>query len=352
MTSIAKIPPDFNFDDIEILKKAIKANTALAELNGLILSLPNYEILLQPLTIREAVASSEIENIRTTTIDILQAEISHEISNLSKEQKETLNYKEALLSGFQRIKKQEFLATNDLVFIQEILEPNKSGIRNQMGTVIADGKGKVIHTPPQEEKEIRDLMKNLDDFINNKEDEIDPLIKMAIHHYQFETIHPFFDGNGRTGRIAMILYLILAGRLRYPALFLSGYILQNKADYYRLLQQVREKNSWKEWILFILEGVAIQSRESSQKILAISHLKKHWKEILKTNYAQIYSVEILDYLFSQAFYTQTNMSSRLSISRPTSIKYLEIFEKEGLMKEKRVGKERLFYISAFLEALQ
>ena len=350
--SMMQIPPDFDFDDIEILKKAIKANTALAELNGLILSLPNYEILLQPLTIREAVASSEIENIRTTTIDILQAEISHEINNLSKEQKETLNYKEALLSGFQRIKKQEFLATNDLVSIQKILEPNRSGIRNQMGTVIADSKGKVIYIPPQKENEIRDLMRSLDDFMNKKEDGIDPLIKMAIHHYQFETIHPFFDGNGRAGRIAMILYLILAGRLRYPVLFLSGYILENKVDYYRLLQEIREKNSWKEWILFILEGVTVQSKESSHKILAISHLKKHWKEILKTNYPQIYTVEILDYLFSQAFYTQTNMSVKLSISRPTSIKYLEIFEREGLMKEKKVGRERLFYIPAFLEVLQ
>ena len=261
MTKIQLLSPNFDVNDVDILKKAIEANNALGELNGLIYSLPNYELFLQPLTVREAVASSEIENIRTTTIDILQAEVAANNSVLPTVQKETLNYKEALLREYKELKENNFLATNGIVRIQDILEPSNTGIRTQMGTVIADGFGKIIHESPQEETEteteIRNLLENLDVYINDHNDNVDPLIKMAVYHYQFESIHPFYDGNGRTGRILMILYLALVGRLRYPVLFLSDYILREKTDYYRLLQEVRTKGSWKEWILFILEGVNI-----------------------------------------------------------------------------------------------
>jgi len=348
---IKKIPPNFDTDDVDILKKAIEANNNLGELNGLIYSLPNFELFLQPLTVREAVASSEIENIRTTTLDVLQAEITFNKSNLLNVQKETLNYKKALLQGYEELKENNFLATNGIVRIQKILEPSKFGIRNQMGTVIADGSGNVVHEPPQNETKIRDLMENLDEYINNFDDKIDPLIKMAIYHYQFESIHPFYDGNGRTGRILMILYLSLAKRLRYPVLFLSDYILKNKVDYYRLLQEVRTKESWKEWILFILEGVNIQAKETAEKVKQMSDLKTQWKNNLKQKYPQIYSVEMIDYLFSYAFYTQTNIVKSVDISRPTAVKYLEIFIKNKYMKEKQVGKERLFYIPDFVDLL-
>ena len=305
---------------------------------------------MQPLTAREAVASSEIENIRTTTIDILQAEINRENSILPSALKETLNYKDALLKGYEIVKEKGFLATNFIVEIQKILEPNKSGIRNQMGTVIADGQGNIIHTPPQKESEIRDLMDNLDKYTNSDTD-TDPLIKMAINHYQFESIHPFFDGNGRTGRILMILQLILANRLHYPVLFLSGYILDYKANYYRLLQEVRTKNNWKEWVLFILEGVKVQSIETAKKVKQISDLKLTWKRFLKAEYPQFYSIEILDYLFSSAFYTQTHMSNKVDLSRPTIVKYLDLMIQNNQIKDKKIGKERLFFIPEFLEIL-
>jgi len=350
MSDLSILPPNFNTDDVDILKKALEANIALAELNGLIYSLPNYDLLLQPLTAREAVASSEIENIRTTTLDILQAEITRESSLLPSALKETLNYKDALFVGYNLVKNKGFLATNIVVEIQKILEPAKYGIRTQMGTVIADGYGNIVHTPPQKESEIRDLMDNLDNYINDNS-EVDVLIKMAISHYQFESIHPFYDGNGRTGRILMILHLVLLKRLHYPVLFLSGYILSQKEDYYRLLQEVRTKNNWKEWVLFILEGVRIQSLETAKKVKQISDLKLNWKKILKQEYPQFYSVEILDYLFNFAFYTQTHMSDKIDLSRPTIVKYLDLMVLNNQMKEKKVGKERLFFIPQFLEIL-
>ena len=345
-----RLSQNFDFDKIEILKASKEAGIALAELNGLIYGIPNYELLLTPLTAREAVASSEIENIRTTTLDILQSEISTE-KITAPAQKETLNYKSALLTGYQTVKKKGFLATNDLVEIQKILEPNKAGIRNQMGTVIADGQGNVVHTPPQQESEIRDLLADLDNFVNNHHDGIDPLIKSAIIHYQFETIHPFFDGNGRTGRILMILYLVLTSRLYFPVLFLSGYILNQKVDYYRLLQEVRKTENWDEWVLFVLKGIEIQSKETSIKVKKISDLKLSFKKLLKEKYSKIYSVELLDYLFNSAFYTQTHFSKKLKISRPTAIKYLNQLAEDGYLKEKKSGKERLFFIPEFVEVL-
>ncbi|MEI6729195.1 MAG: Fic/DOC family N-terminal domain-containing protein [bacterium] len=350
MSDLKTLPPEFDFDDVDILKKSLEANIALAELNGLVYSLPNYDLLLQPLTAREAVASSEIENIRTTTLDILQAEITRENTLLPSAQKETLNYKDALLAGYKIVKDKGFLATNIIVEIQKILEPNKSGIRTQMGTVIADGQGNVVHTPPQKESQIRDLMDNLGQFINNDIGG-DPLVKMAIAHYQFESIHPFYHGNGRTGRILMILYLVMVSRLRYPVLFLSGYILSNKAIYYKLLQEVRTKYSWKEWALFILEGVRVQSLETAKKVKQISDIKLKWKKILKQEYSQFYSIEILDYLFEYAFYTQTHMSERVDLSRPTIAKYLDLMVQNNQLGEKKVGKERLFFIPEFLEIL-
>jgi Fic family protein len=352
MPILKKLPPEFNVDDVEILKAVNLANRALAQLDGLVFSLPNYDMLLHPLTAREAVASSEIENIRTTTLDILEAELSTNSHTLPRSQKETLNYREALLKGYRAVKENNFIATNSIVNIQHVLEPNNSGIRTQMGTVILDGFGTIVYEPPQNEREIRDLMDNLDNYTNLFEDGVDPLIKLAIIHYQFESIHPFYDGNGRTGRILMILYLVLAKRLKYPVLYLSGYILQNKNTYYTLLKNVTEESRWKEWVLFILEGVRVQSEETASRVRLMSELKLAWKKKLKHDYPKLYSFEVLDYLFGYAFYTQTHMNRQLDISRPTISKYLNKLLEDGLMKDKVSGKERLFYIPELLEILK
>lgn len=357
-SSLAPLPPKINLREVEILEKALKANIALAELNGLVLSIPNYEILLAPLTAREAVASSEIENIHTTTLDILQAELFPE-EKLSKEQKETLNYKQALLAGYQSILSKEFISTNQIVDIQKVLEPSKSGIRKLPGTVIVNGLGEVIYTPPQGESLLRALLKNWEDYCNQTS-EVDALIRMAILHYQFESIHPFYDGNGRTGRILMVLQLVLEKRLRFPILFLSGYILKTKRRYYELLQKVRTENYWKEWIIYILEGIEKQSLETSQRILAIKNLieeikhpltidsrpTKTWFPVPKT-----ISGDILDYWFSRAFYSQKDMVKTLGINRKTASKYLDSFYKMKFLELKIIKKQKIYFNPEFIKLL-
>ncbi len=341
-STLAHLPPKINLREVEILEKALKANIALAELNGLVVSIPNYEILLAPLTAREAVASSEIESIFTTTLDILQAELFPE-EKLPKEQKETLNYKQALLAGYGSILSKEFISTNQIVDIQKVLEPSKSGIRKLPGTVIVNGLGEVIYTPPQGETLLRTLLKNWEDY-GNEPSEVDALIRMAILHYQFESIHPFYDGNGRTGRILMVLQLVLEKRLRFPILFLSGYILKTKRRYYELLQKVRTENSWKEWVIYVLEGIEKQSLETSQRILAI-------KELIEKTKHQIHSRELMDYMFSKAFYSQKDMVKYLEINRKTASKYLEELRKKNVLGMKIVKKQKIYFNPKFIELL-
>ncbi|QQR55630.1 Fic family protein [Candidatus Peregrinibacteria bacterium] len=353
---LAPLPPKINLRDVEILEKALKANIALAELNGLVHSIPNFEILLAPLTAREAVASSEIESIYTTTLDILQAELFPE-EKLPKEQKETLSYKQALLAGYQSVLSKEFISTNQLVEIQKILEPSKAGIRKLPGTVIVNGMGEVIYTPPQGEALLRALLKNWEEYCNDPS-KVDTLVRAAILHYQFESIHPFYDGNGRTGRILMVLQLVLEKRLRFPVLFLSGYILKTKRRYYELLQKVRTENLWKEWIVYILEGIEKQSLETSERILAIKNLVEETKHPLTIDgrptkgwFAKTISGDILDYWFSRAFYSQKDMVKTLGINRKTASKYLDGFHKMGFLKMKIVKKQKIYFNPKFIRLL-
>ena len=350
---LPNLPPKINLREVEILEKALKANIALAELNGLVLSIPSYEILLAPLTVREAVASSEIENIFTTTLDILQAELFPEKS-LPKEQKETLNYKQALLAGYKMVLEKEFISTNQIVAIQKVLEPNKSGIRKLPGTVIVNGFGEVIYTPPQGEHILRALLKNWEDYCNEHSTEpsqVDALVRMAILHYQFESIHPFYDGNGRTGRILMVLQLVLEKRLRFPILFLSGYILKNKRRYYELLQKVRTENAWKDWIIYVLDGVEKQSKETSERILSIKKLMEKNGNQIKKILPKIYSAELINYLFAKAFYSQKDMIKNFGISRRTASKYLESLRKIKVLEMKIVKKQKIYWSSEFIELL-
>ena len=231
------LPPKTNLETKKILKKAIQANRALAKLNGVAKIIPNSQILINSLVLQEAKDSSEIENIITTHDELYRASV--DISNISNETKEVQNYSKALLLGYNLVKDNELLLKKYIVAIQKELEQNDAGIRRQSGTVLKNEQtDEVIYTPPQEFELIDRLMSDLERYINEPND-IDPLINMAIIHYQFESIHPFYDGNGRTGRIINILYLILNDLLDIPILYLSRYIIKNKADYYRLLQEVR-----------------------------------------------------------------------------------------------------------------
>lgn len=347
------LPPDYDFDDLDIWKKVNSANIALSRLSGEAKSIPNREVLIEPLTFREAVASSEIENIITTLDEAFQVTYFTE-KELKIEQKETRSYRKALLAGYGIIKEKEFLNTNAILEIQSKLEPGRGGIRKLPGTQIKNlGTNEVLYIPPEGEKVIRDLLQNFDDYLNDFSDDIDPLIKMAVLHYQFESIHPFYDGNGRTGRILMVLYLCLAQRLDLPILFISGYINRHRSDYYRLLREVTLNHNWKEWVLFILGAVEEQSLKTTQSVTGIRELMRKYRETISTRKPKIYSAELVEYLFSYPYYTKATMLKKLGISsRNTAYKYFSELREIGLIEEKRYKKEIIYYCPAFHELLR
>jgi Fic family protein len=351
---LPSIPPKEDFNDVELLKLVNKANNSIFELKGSAHILPNRFILISPFSIREAVASSGIENINTTVSEAMKADVIYKESELKGADKEILNYRNALMEGFTLLKKNEFLNTNSFIQIQSILEPNKKGIRFIPDVAIRNSKtGEVIYTPPERKEIILDKLKNFEDYFNNKEgfDDIDPLIRAAIIHYQFEAIHPFLDGNGRTGRMIVILYLVLVGRLDVPILFLSKYILENRDEYYRLLLKVTTDNSWKEWVQYLLKGIDKQAIETKAKILEIKKLMENYKNLGGVHKSNIITPQMIDYLFSNSFYSQKTMSENFNIHRNTCSKYFAELEKLGIVEKFKHKKENIYYNEKFLNLL-
>lgn len=345
------LPPRADLDDVDILKRVNRANIALARLNGASLAVPNRELLLEPLTVREAVASSGIENIHTTVSEVFQAEL-FPIAEASKPLKETLHYKRALLHGYGFAKENGFIATNAIVGIQSILEPEKGGIRRITGTKIADQvTGQVFYTPPEGEDRIRGLLKNFDDYFNGPDDEVDPLIRNAILHYQFEAIHPFLDGNGRTGRILMVLHLVLTGRLDLPILFVSGYINQNRAEYYRLPREIPTTGNWKSWILYVLQAIEQQALETTGVIDRMLALRQRLEPAMKALKPTVPYKEITEYLFSNPYYSRGRMAEALDVHANSSLKYLNALEAAGLITSFVYKREKLFFLGEFLNLL-
>jgi Fic family protein len=328
-----------------------KANIALSRLNGASLAVPNKSLLLEPLTVREAVASSGIENINTTISEVFQAEL-WPVAEASKPQKETMYYKKALLSGFAQVREKGFIATNAIIDLQSVLEPERGGIRRLPGTKIADlNSGKVYYTPPEGEDRIRSLLKNFEDYFNDMNSEVDPLIRNAILHYQFESIHPFYDGNGRTGRILMVLHLVLSGRLDLPILFISGYINEHRSEYYRLLREVTSAGAWKPWILYVLNAIEVQAHSTAKTIDAMLALRNSLEPAMRAIKPAIPVKEITEYLLSNPFYSRERLSESLSVHPNSSLKYLNALEKAGLVKSFIVKKEKVFFMERLLSLL-
>ncbi len=344
------LPLDIDIETKAILKKSILANKALAKLNGVAKIIPNQAILINSLILQEAKDSSEIENIITTHDELYQSSL--DISNISHATKEVQSYSRALLKGFDLVKETSLLLTRHIVDIQQELEGNVAGIRKQAGTVLKNqATGEVIHTPPQEETTIRKLLDNLEQYINTN-DGIDPLIKMAIIHYQFETIHPFYDGNGRTGRIINILYLVLNELLDLPILYLSSYIIKHKADYYRLLQEVRTKGSWEEWIIYMLEGIEQTATKQVQLINDIKELMDNTKEKLKSELPKIYSKDLLEVLFIHPYTKIDMLVDNLELHRDTASKHLKAMEKIGILNSVQIKNTRFYVNVKLFELLQ
>jgi Fic family protein len=339
---LPKLPPKVELDSKAILKNTIEASRALAELKGAGKEIPNQKILIDSILLQESKASSEIENI-VTTYDALYRAFSANMNTIDPATREVLSYREAVWGGYNALKHRDLLTTNIFISIYQKIKKTQASIRNVTGVKISNTRtGEVIYTPPEGVNVIRDLLKNIEEYINN-EDALDPLIKMAIMHYQFEAIHPFSDGNGRTGRILNILYLIQKGLLEFPILYLSKYIIENKGNYYRLLKNVTEKSEWEQWIIYMLEAVKNTSIYTSDKIHAIRDLLNETLNFAKENLPQrVYSKELIELLFYQP-YTKVQFLVEANIAkRQTAAEYLKELEKIGILKSQMVGKERLY----------
>ncbi|HAE42478.1 MAG TPA: addiction module protein [Clostridiales bacterium] len=335
------LPPDVELETKAVLKQLARANRALAELKGYADTIPNKYILINAVMINEAKDSSAIENIITTHDDLYKA--MSEASGASPAAKEVASYRTALWHGYELVKAREMITTNMIIEIQGIIEKNRAGIRKLPGTVLRNERtGETVYTLPVGETEIRDLLNNLEKYINEDYDDIDPLIKLAVVHYQFESIHPFYDGNGRTGRIINVLYFVLKDLLDSPILYLSSYIIKNKAAYYRLLQEVRTENNWERWILYILTGIEETAIEALRLVKRINAEVETMRTEIKEKLPKIYSKELIDLLFYE-FYTKINyIENGLSVTRKTAVSYLNSLEEKGFLTSEKIGKERIY----------
>lgn len=342
---IPDLPLSIDLETKRVLKKTKDASRALAELKGVAASMPRPGILINTLSLQEAKDSSAIENIITTHDELYQSDaaINHFESGAAKE---VHSYVNALKEGFDKVVETQLLTNNHIIGVQGRLEGNNAGFRTQSGTALKnDQTGQVIYIPPQSYDQIIKHMNNLEKFIN--EDSLcewDPLVKMAVIHHQFESIHPFFDGNGRTGRIINILYLVKQGLLDTPILYLSRYINQNKTEYYRLLQAVRDDGAWEEWVMFMLEGV---HQTSYQTIILINKIKKlmtEHKQLIRTEYPKIYSQDLINHLFNHPYTKISFLEKELGINRKTAAKYLESLIAINILSKRKKGKDN-YYIN-------
>lgn len=350
MTSYRIIPLPFpDMETLEtkaVLKKLSSAHRYLAELKGVVSSIPNEAILINTLALQEAKHSSEIENIVTTNDELFKAEL--DIVNQSLATKEVQNYTQALKSSFAMVRERGIIRLKNILTIQEELEKNVAGFRKLPGTTLKNSQGEVVYTPPQHGDDIKNLMDNLVTFINDDAlSELDPLVKMAIIHHQFESIHPFYDGNGRTGRILNILYLVAQGLLDLPVLYLSHYLIRHKADYYHHLQQVRDTGDWEGWLLFMLDSVEETSKSTISLIKDIKALIQEDKHKIRSEKPKIYRQELLNNLFNHPYTKIEFVMNDLSVTRITATKYLEELTDIGLLQKQKIGRSS-YYINVKL----
>ncbi len=334
---LSELPLNIDLETIKVLKALPSAHAALAELKGIASTIPNQNILINTLGLQEAKDSSAIENIITTHDDLYKSGLNLDAFK-SLQAKEVQNYILALKKGFELITKTNLLTNNSILQIQEVLEDSKAGFRKLPGTALKNAAtGETIYAPPQDYEDIMRLMANLERYINDSEmQDYDPLIKMAIIHFQFESIHPFYDGNGRTGRIINILYLILQKLQSLPILYLSNYIIKHKPDYYRLLQKVRDENLWEEWLLYIISGVEQTAKETIELIIKIKELMLDYKHRLRDNY-KFYSQDLLNNLFKHPYTKIEFVVNDLGVSRLTAANYLNRLADDKMLRKDKLG---------------
>ncbi len=351
MTFMLKnLPPDIELETKQVLRKVASAHRYLAELKGISATIPNQAILINTLSLQEAKDSSAIENIITTHDDLFREDILPEYTS-SAAAKEVSRYVSALKKGHSAVKNTGLLTSNHIIDIQAELEAHRSGFRKLPGTeLINEQTGEKVYIPPQNHQDIVDLMSNLEKYLNEDQlSDVDILIKMALIHYQFESIHPFYDGNGRTGRIINVLYLVLKDLLDIPVLYLSRYIVKNKAAYYSLLQKVRDEGALEEWILFMLNAVEQTSKQTIHIVHAIAKSIQEYKHFIRAKY-KFYSQDLINNLFFHP-YTKIEFVIRdLEISRNTASKYLDALCEDGLLKKQKIVTTN-YYINTALYSI-
>ena len=337
------------FETPAILKKLASSSRQLAELKGVAASIPNQSILISTLGLQEAKDSSEIENIVTTHDELFKGDVLPD-AFANPAAKEVLRYRQALRVGFEHVGASGLLTANHIIEIQGELERNNAGFRRLPGTALKDGGGRTVYTPPQDPAEIVALMRGLERFINEPGlFAADPLVKMALIHHQFESIHPFYDGNGRTGRILNVLYLVKEGLLDIPVLYLSSHIVRTKADYYSLLQAVREDGRWEDWVLYMLEAVEQTAAQGIATIQGIKAALFDYKHRIRDGY-RFYSQDLINNLFTHPYTKIESVQRDLQVSRLTAAKYLDALADGGFVRKHRIGRAN-YYVNLALTAV-
>lgn len=343
-------PADLLLDDPEILKKSMAVAQAIASLNTTLradVSNITYSLdLMSPLYVPEAVTSSGVENIITTNESVYEARLLEE-GEISPQDKEVMHYTEALQFGAQLLEQKGILSTNQYIDIQRVLEPSKGGVRKLPGTTLKNPRTDVVYyTPPDNERTIRDLLQNYENFFNKRAAAHEIFTRAAILHYQFEAIHPFYDGNGRTGRILIPLYLKAQKSLDIPLLFVSKYILENRDDYYEKLRNVTYKKDWKSWILYMLDAFEHQARYTLHTLEKINRFKQNLEKRLDTVIGHTYARDTANFFYARPFFTQAEFGEALNVSYVTSRKYLATLSSKEvgvIIRKKQTGRNRYIY---------
>ena len=346
-TSLTKfpIPNESELESVQILKGLARAHRYLAELKGVAKTIPNEGMLISTLTMQEAKDSSAIENIITTHDELFKVTVLKG-EKVNQAAKEVENYRAALRESYRQTRASGLIRVNDILQMQAIIEPDRAGIRKIPGTIVGNAEtGEVVYTPPQHPDEIIELLDNLVTYINDDQlSELDPLIKMALIHHQFESIHPFYDGNGRSGRIINILYLVKNDLLDLPILYLSRYIVRTKTEYYRLLQSVRDENDWQSWVLYIIKGIEETAKETIEFINQIRTLVLETKRRMRSDLPKIYSQDLLNNLFFHPYTKVQFVVDQLGVSRITATRYLNQLAEHGFVSKHKMGRTN-FYVN-------
>jgi len=344
-------PPKDQIETIRILKQLSKSSSVLGELKGIANTIPNQTMLVNAIVLREAKDSSEIENIITSQDELYKALSSQ--SRHPPEAKEVINYRKAIFKGFDKIKDQGFLRLTDVIELQGIVIENNAGIRSTPGTVLKNDKtGEVVYVPPQDKAEILDLLSNFLEHFNVNEYEIPPLVNLAILHCQFESIHPFYDGNGRTGRILNILYLILNDLIDIPILYLSSYIIDNKDKYYQSLNNVNKYGKWEEWIIYMLKAVEETSKMTIRKINLIKNALDETIVEVSEKAPKLYRKELVELLFEQPYSKIEYVVEKLGVERKAASRYLRKLNDIGILKPQKIGRENIYVNIKLIEILK